>query len=154
MNRVNNKVLLLIIVVLLITNGVVIALYFFRAPAKKSPARNGRGSVEYMTRELGLDETQASKFNTLWEENNQRNKPLNDSIRVSREELYSYLNTNPQPDSLVQAAAARIARFEQQVLLHNYAHFRQVKEICTPEQQVKLDTLLKKMGNRRMTRRN
>ncbi|ULQ52651.1 hypothetical protein [Flavihumibacter fluvii] len=152
MNRIKFKTLVIIIGVLLISNLLIIGLYLFQGKDKKRTARNGRSPIEYMTRELGLDETQARQFTVFYEENNQKNKPLNDSIRARREQLYQYLRMEPQPDSLINAEAEKIAGYEKQLMLNNYAHFRKLNGICSAGQQVKLDTLLRKMGNRRVRR--
>lgn len=116
--------------------------------------RNRPSAVEYMTRELELNKEQSGQFNLLWSENNEKNKPLYDSIRVNREALYQTLKSVPQPDSAIGSITDRMARFEKQLALNNYVHFRKLTSTCTPEQQVKLDSLLKKMGNKRSARRN
>jgi len=107
-----------------------------------------------MTRELELNKEQSGQFNLLWSENNEKNKPLYDSIRVNREALYQTLKSVPQPDSAIGSITDKMARFEKQLALNNYVHFRKLTSMCTPEQQVKLDSLLKKMGNKRSARRN
>ena len=101
--------------------------------------RNRPSAVEYMTRELELNKEQSGQFNLLWSENNEKNKPLYDSIRVNREALYQTLKSVPQPDSAISAITDKMARFEKQLALNNYVHFRKLTSMCTPEQQVKLD---------------
>lgn len=154
MNRINNKTLLLIIVVLLVSNLSLLGLYFFggNQPQKKT-GRTDRSPVEFMVRELELNTEQSASFNTLWESTKEKNRPLYDSMRLRREELYSYLKTEPQPDSLIRLVTSRMAAIEQQLSLNNYEHFRQLRSFCDDRQQVKLDTLIHRMGKRMQRRR-
>jgi hypothetical protein len=66
-----------------------------------------------------------------------------------RADLYNRLKTGSQPDSLAIRLADRIGEFEKQVVLNNNIYFGKVRAICSPEQQIKLDTVILKMGNRR-----
>lgn len=154
MTPINNKTLMIIIGALLVSNIILLSLYLNREIGGKKTLRNRPSAVEYMTRELELNKEQSGQFNLLWSENNEKNKPLYDSIRVNREALYQTLKSVPQPDSAVSSITDRMARFEKQLALNNYEHFRKLTSMCTPEQQVKLDSLLKKMGNKRSARRN
>lgn len=154
MTPINNKTLMIIIGALLVSNLILLGLYLNRDIGGKKTIRNRPTAVEYMTRELELNKDQSGQFNLLWSENNEKNKPLYDSIRVNREALYQTLKSIPQPDSAIIAITDKMARFEKQLALNNYVHFRKLTSMCTPEQQVKLDSLLKKMGNKRSARRN
>lgn len=154
MNRINNKTLLLIIAVLLVSNFSLLALYISGGKQQqKKTSRTEHSPVEFMVRELQLNEEQAGSFNTLWESTREKNRPLYDSMRVKREELYGYLKTEPQPDSLIRAATSGMAAIEQQLALNNYEHFRQLRSFCDSGQQVRLDTLIQRMGKRMQRRR-
>lgn len=154
MNRISNKILITILVILLVSNLTLLWLFLDRDSARKRSGRGNRSPVEYVTKELDLNKEQSAQFARLWEENNQSNKPLYDSIRIYRESLYKNLEASPQPDSTINTTTDRIAGFEKQLALNNYAHFRKLSAICSAEQQVKLDTMLKKMGNKRAVRRS
>jgi hypothetical protein len=154
MNRINNKTLMIIIGVLLVSNLILLGLYLNRELGRKKLGKSNRSPIDFMARELQLNDAQTSSFAKLWADNNERNKPIVDSIRSGREQLYQYLRTSPQPDSLIMSITEKIARFDRQLTLNNYAHFRKVSELCSSDQQVRLDSLLKKMGNKRALRRN
>lgn len=144
MSRINNKTLLIIIGVLLLSNIALLAFHFL--PGRESRSRN---PADYMIRELKLDSVQARSFHQLWETNKEKNKPLYDSMRSGKDNLFSYLKNEPQPDSLINAAIQRVNVYDSQLLLNNYEHFKKLRAICRPEQQVKLDSIILKMGKRR-----
>ena len=154
MNRIHNKTLLLIIAALLISNLSLLALYFFGGnQSQKKTGRTDRSPVEFMVRELELNTEQSARFNTLWESTKEKNRPLYDSMKLRREELYGYLKTEPQPDSAIREVTSRMAVIEQQLSLNNYEHFRQLRSFCDARQQDKLDTLIQRMGKRNQRRR-
>lgn len=148
MKQMNPKTLLVIITVLLASNIILLGTYFIRNRSQHERSGSDRSPVEYMTRELKLDQQQSGQFRSLWEANRNRNKAIYDSLRIARERLFGYLKQEPQPDSLITITSASMAGMEQALILNNYRHFRELRKICTPEQQVKLDTLITRMGKR------
>lgn len=144
MNRINNKTLLLIIAVLLLSN--IFLLVFYRLPPKEN---QDKGPVDYMARELNLDERQRAGFDELWTANRARNKPYYDSLRLIKDSLFGLLPVQPAPDSQIHAMTLRINQYDNRILLNNFDHFKKLRAICDAEQQVKLDTVIRKMGRRR-----
>ena len=144
MNRINNKTLLLIIAVLLLSN--ILLLIFYRVPPKEN---QNKGPVDFISKELVLNDKQSAGFDTLWSANRARNKPLYDALRQTKDSLFGLLAVQPQPDSLIQAMVGRINQFDNRILLNNLEHFKKLRVICNAEQQIKLDTVIRKMGRRR-----
>ncbi|MCF1716028.1 hypothetical protein L0U88_15415 [Flavihumibacter sp. RY-1] len=144
-----NKTLIIVIAALLISNLVLLGAYFW-GREKKTPQtnRNDRSPVEYMTREIGFDSTQKQQFRELWETVSNNNRGLYDSIRQNREALYANLKLEPQPETLIDSLAGKIAGFEKQISMNNYRHFRKVRAICSNEQQVKLDTVINRLAKK------
>ena len=144
-----NKTLIIVIAALLISNLVLLGAYFW-GREKKTPQnnKNDRSPVEYMTREIGFDSTQKQQFKEYWESVSGNNRQLYDSIRINREVLYSNLKLEPQPEALVDSLAGKIAGFEKQISLNNYRHFKKVREMCSEEQQVKLDSVINRLAKK------
>ena len=69
-------------------------------------------------------------------------KPFFDSIHSSKDSFFNLLSFDAS-DSMVNKTAAIIG--EKQVLLdlHMYRHLKNVRELCTPEQLPKFDSLFK-----------
>jgi hypothetical protein len=148
MKNMNNKTLVIIISVLLVSNLALLGMYMVRGNEAAKEKKVEKSPSDYMVRELQLNEQQATQFKTMWEMIKEKNRPVYDSLRSQREILYSYLRTEPQPGSQIDAAATAISGYEKQLVLNNYEHFRRVRAILDQAQQVKLDTLINKMGKR------
>lgn len=148
MNRINNKTLVLIIVVLLAANLVLI--FMLKNPAETGKRNRGnRNPADYFKKELQLSADQASRFSELYENHSASNKMLYDLLRERRIALYEHLKQVDQPDSIAGVLSDSIAAIEKQLVLNNYTHFTQLRKICDPGQQTKLDSLVHRMGNRR-----
>ncbi len=144
-----NRTLIIVIAVLLVSNLVLLGAYFFGKQEKKpSENRADRTPAGFMTRELGLDSTQAQQFRELWDTVSAKNKIIFDSLRTNREALYSLLKQEPQPDSMIRVLAGKVGEFEKQITLNNYSHFRKVRAICNETQQIKLDSVITRMAKR------
>ena len=153
MTNMNNKTLIIIISVLLVSNLALLGMYMVRGNKATKEKKVERSPSDYMVRELQLNDQQATQFKSMWETIREKNRPVYDSLRNRRETLYGYLKTEPQPATQIDAAATAISGFEKQLVLNNYEHFRRVRSILDATQQVKLDTLINKMG-KRLGRRN
>lgn len=148
MKNMNNKTLIIIISVLLVSNLALLGMYMVRGNEASREKKVERSPSDYMVRELQLNDQQATQFKTMWETIKEKNKPVYDSLRNQREILYNYLKSEPQPAAQIDVAATAIAGYEKQLVLNNYEHFRRVRTILDATQQVKLDTLINKMGKR------
>ncbi len=143
MKRVNNKTLLIIIGVLLVSNLALLFMYF--KPGTPPPRNPG----DFMIRELNLDQAQSAQFRTLFDSTKSRNKPLYDSVRFYKDQLFGYLKQPAASDSLLQSTIRRMNVFEDSTLMNNYRHFQAIRAFCNPEQQQRLDSVILRFNRRR-----
>ena len=60
-------------------------------------------------------------------------------------DFYSLIYSNQVPDSMVNAAADMIAEKQKVLDLYMFKHFKQVRNICAPDQLEKFDSAIKKV---------
>ncbi len=147
----NNKALIFLVVFLLLSN-IGLLLYFLvfnRSGSKNGPGRKGDFSiVDYVKKEVGFTDEQSIQFVKLHEENRDTLKILGENIRVSKNELFKLLREGNAPDSLITVAAGQLAENQKKMELTMFYHFKKVRTLCKPEQQVKFDSLVSRMNNR------
>ena len=149
MNRINNKTLLIIIGVLLISNLLLIGMFLFKDKKHgRASQRQERNPVNFMARELSLNDEQAKSFSILWENTKEINRPVYDSLRIAREALYGYLRNENTDDTTIDMASGRIGNLEQRLAVNNFHHFRKLYEMCDSSQKIKLDSLIIRMNRR------
>ena len=125
---------------LLVAN--IATLIFFWLGRQKPPRRQDLPAREFLIRELGFDGVQSREFLALAEAHARRADSLRHEIRRSKEAMYGLLSRELSGDSLILAAAQSVAQLTEALDLHNMDHFRQVRAICSRDQQVRFDRIL------------
>ena len=129
----NNGLKYLVIAALLVNAATLIFFFVTRAPRKGRPPKE---TFDKITEELKLDNDQQKIYSSLRKQHHRTHDSLLQLIAEKRQILYS-----PKPaslDSIIQP----IGQLQQQIELITYQHFKEVRKICTPEQQAKLDKML------------
>ena len=148
----NNKALIFLVVILLLSNiGLLLYFFVWKKTDHKAggPPRGEFSIVDYMKKEVGFNDEQAKQFQQLHELNRDSLKIIGDSIRSAKNSLYKLLQQpSPANDSDVRYAVTALSSYQQRMELRMFRHFQRVRAICTPEQQVKLDSMVIRMNNR------
>jgi Spy/CpxP family protein refolding chaperone len=155
MNMITNKkwVLLLLAVLLMVNIGLMLSFYFFG----KKPV-DGRKIPETpsLYRQLDLTKEQEQLFRKRKESYLKDMKPVWDDIRQSKDSLYKRLSDPSTDDSTINALTTVIAQKTMRSEEILFGHFRELRKLCTPSQQVAFDTLVPQMlsrsGNRNRNR--
>ncbi|MGC4103520.1 Spy/CpxP family protein refolding chaperone [Ferruginibacter sp.] len=143
----NNNRWLSIITLVLLTANIVTLGYLWTHKAKDTggtplPPPPGGQVFEFVTKELQLDSVQLQQYKALRDEHQAGQKPLQDSIRRSKEALFELLKMQNAPDSLVQHLSNKAAAAEQQLDLFTFKHFQKLRAICNATQQKKFDEII------------
>lgn len=117
-------------------------LILFWLGRQKPPRRHDLSAKEFLIRELRFDSVQSMEFMALAEVHSRRADSLRLEIRRSKEAMYGLLSRELSGDSLIRAAVHSVAMLTEALDLHNMDHFRQVRAICSREQQVRFDRIL------------
>jgi periplasmic protein CpxP/Spy len=102
----------------------------------------------YLARELQLSKEQVSTFNSMKEEHFRMMKPLWEEINKSKDSLYRQMNNPAMNDSAISAFTERLAEKNKKADELMFRHFRELRKQCTPEQQLKFDTLIPQIMTR------
>ena len=139
-----NKILAFSTVALLVIN---VVLVFFLWKNKKHEGEPGipvnRG--DWMVKELKLNDQQKAEHKKIKDDHFARLKPVNDSITFGRSHLYSLLKDSVTNDSLVHLYAGIVGEKHTLASIYTFEHFKKIRAICDPQQQVKLDSLIQKI---------
>ncbi len=149
-----NKLLVITTIVLLLVNLVLV--YFLwnnkRGHGRSKERKQERG--DWVVKELQLDENQKAEHKKIRDAHFSALKPVFDSITSARRSLYSLIKDSSASDSTVQHYVQAIGTYHSQLTQHTFDHFKQLRTICNPDQQKKLDSLMLKivedMGRKRV----
>lgn len=107
-------------------------------PAGGPPEGPGKRIIH----DLGLNQKQQQKFEALKQTHRAAMERLRQRGGELRDEYFELLKNSLPDTSLVRQKARAIARNQEDIEMATFEHFREVRKICTPEQQKKFDAII------------
>ena len=151
MNTITNNKWFLFLLGFLFLANIALLLSFFVFGERSGPykdSRSGRQDSGYLSKELLLSKEQNDAFSKMKEDHFKTMKPLWAEIRQTKDSLFRQMNNPNLDDSTISAFTDRIAAKNKMADELMFRHFRELRKLCTPEQQQKFDTLIPQMFNR------
>jgi Spy/CpxP family protein refolding chaperone len=101
---------------------------------------------EIIIERLHFDANQQKEYGQLIEWHRRKIRQLEDSIRVSKNELYMLFNNDIVDEKAKVTLINEIALFQKQIEATHFKHFEDIKKLCKPEQQVYFNELTEELG--------
>jgi len=137
-----NKILIFIIAVLLIANIAMLVVYKKSEDEKKVIADRSRfGLTPFLKEQIKFTEPQMTDFEKLKTKQKETLRPIFDSLKSAKTDLYSLLDKPAISDSTVNLLASNIGKYQGEIDYKFFTYFQNVRNLCTPEQRAKFDTL-------------
>jgi len=134
----NSKFYKIAIALLLLLNIGTLAFMWLNRP----PPPGARGPFMFLVKATGMDKAQQATYRQLRDVHHSRMEDFQQQNRQLRGQLFDYLAQKDQNDSQVQLLADSIAAVKRQEEMLTFEHFRRVREICRPDQQLKFDAAI------------
>lgn len=129
-----SNILKYIVFAALLINAITLVFFWLKRPAHKPPKRIENIVID----ELKMDTKQQAIYTKQHKAHHRTHDSLLQLIAAQRRILYAQKQgTN---DTILQ----KIGTLQQEIELVTYNHFIDVRNICTPEQQIILDNLLER----------
>tara|TARA_R110002096_G_scaffold434442_2_gene655984 strand:+ start:8245 stop:8754 length:510 start_codon:yes stop_codon:yes gene_type:complete len=103
----------------------------------------------FMADKVGLNQTQMAQYFSLQETHREKMDDLQSQINTKRKELFDLLKIEGNHTELVDSITSQIGTLSAETEETTYKHFASIRAICTPEQLVKLDNILKEAMRKR-----
>jgi protein CpxP len=134
------------LLLLLVLNTSLLVMLLLKHPGPPPPPENPPfaqgGPREFLVHELKMDSPQIRNYDTLIKFHHANMDFIQKDIRVHRDSLIDQLGNPAFDSSQVNAIADRIGKDQSQIERNNFEHFRQVRSLCRPEQQLKFDSII------------
>ena len=148
-NVLRNKVLVSIIGILLLAN-IALLVFFISGMKKPDLERPGQQKPAYSTEsflqtKIGFTDQQITLFNKLKEEHHQKLFPLFEDLRKTKDQFFVMVKDS-QSTSYIDSMAVEIGEKQRTLDRNVFETIREVRNICTPQQQVAFDSLLPKIA--------
>ena len=144
------KLLTITVIGLLLLNFATLGFLFISGTKGHKPPHDipeGRHEPkEIIIERLHFDANQQKEYGQLIEWHRRKIRQLEDSIRVSKNELYMLLNDDKIDEKAKVTLINQIALFQKQIEATHFKHFEDIKKLCKPEQQVYFNELTEEFG--------
>jgi Spy/CpxP family protein refolding chaperone len=138
------RFLYLVIVVLLLLNAGSLAFMIMHRPHRGGPPE----VAHWLAAELKLTTEQEQQYKQLLQQHREKMDAIQQTDRELHDRFFAQLKTAEPDTLLVNSIADSIAANRVQIELLTFNHFRQIRSICTVEQQQKFDAVIDEVLHR------
>ena len=148
-NPSKNKTLVFIIVVLLLAN-VAILVYFLwlKQPDKPIVRSSGDRFEDALKKDVGFSDAQVAQYKQLKNAKWDKIKLRFDDLRTAKDYFFHFISVEDVNDSLLNNAADTVAQRQKSLDLQAFIHLKELRKVCTPEQQPQYDSLVQRIFHR------
>ncbi len=141
-----SKLLLIIIGILLLSNIVLLSFLMLNKPTPKRGMRGDRYALisNFLKIDMGFSKEQLQQYDTLNAHYRKTIKAMFDSVRDEKENHLKDLSSTHFSDSAITATATLSVSKQKDIEVVIFRHFKDIRSMCTPEQQPKFDSLFYK----------
>lgn len=145
-----NKILILAIGTLLATN-IAMLVFFLNKPGTHRGFKRGREQAltEFVQKDLGFSQAQMQQFDSLGKQHKEKVGQLMDTLRNKKEQVLKDLAQAGFSDSAIHESANHSVSGQAAIELLMLQHFRNIRNLCTPTQQSKFDTMYYQLWHRK-----
>lgn len=132
----------IVIVVLIVINLATLSSIWFLKPNHHRSLPHDRG-MSFLANELGVNGSDKQKLDAMELNHHSEKRELLEKNKQLREKLFGLLKHNDGDSIKVNKYVDSILLNQRHIELMTYYHFRDVKSMCSPEQQIKLEEIIK-----------
>ncbi|MBO0934406.1 Spy/CpxP family protein refolding chaperone [Fibrella aquatilis] len=138
------KLLTVAVVFLLIINFLTVGRWLLQpaGPPPGSGVGRPNGPAELINQRLHFSESQRQQYRLLIDQHQQALRPLNREAARLYGAYYGLLAQTPPDTARAAAFSQQIAQNQRLIAGVNFAHFRQIKALCRPDQQADFTRLV------------
>jgi hypothetical protein len=147
----NNKLLLLVIGFLLVTNITMLLFFMNGRPAERRNMRAERKAmmISFLKKEIGFSQEQLTQYDSLTEQHKRKVRSMFESAGKDKEGQVKQLTADNFSDSSINSIAGVASTKQKEMEIEMFTHFKYVRNICTPAQLPKFDSLFYTMLNKK-----
>ena len=147
-----SKLLSVAVIILLLTNIAMLVFFFCcKGPAKKNQRSGGRETMvkEFLQKEIGFTAQQVQQYDTLSKQHREKIKASFEEMKTAKENMYKEIGSSAFSDSVITATAAKSSAMQKEMEVKMLLHFKEIRNLCTPKQQSKFDSLFYKIWSKK-----
>ena len=134
---------------MIVLNGAVLVTFFIKSqPEETIPSQDcgqGASANSALIDELGLTGEQKTRVLAINEQYRRTAEPVAEGIRENRGKILSELESDHPDTLLIRNCIDTIAMLQAEIQLKNIQQYLDLKEVCTPDQALRLSALYRNL---------
>ena len=141
MSTERSKLLWVTVISLLVLNFFTLAfIWFHHPPGDHFPQRPPVG--EFLVHELNLNDNQVKLFDELKRAHHEKVEKIQKELHVMHDSYFDLLKSDNVDSTKVNSIADQMSALQKETELITFNHFKDVRNILTPEQKTKFDSVI------------
>ena len=141
----SGKSLLFIIAILLLSNIVLVVLLISGGQHKSGHHDRKEAITAFLKNEIGFDQNQINRYDSLSKLHEEKTKDFFEDIKESKQLQFKLLGIEGFSDTAINNVVSRLTEKQKEMNLQMLEHVRDIRNLCTPAQQQKFDSLFYKI---------
>lgn len=127
---------------MLVINGVLIVMLFSGRDKSQRPFERKGGFMEKVSNDLGLEEEQKTAYFEMAKAHRLRMRNIHARHRELMQSYFQYLKDPEINEEKIANTLEALVVLEEEKLLATYAHFNDLRGICTEEQKERFELII------------
>lgn len=145
-----SKILLILIGILLVTNIILVGLVVLKPNQRKGIRGDKFGMISsFLQNEMAFNKEQLQQYDSLNRRHRLQMKVVFDSMRKDKELQFKKLTAENFSDSAINTTADISGKKQKAVELVMFNYFKNIRNLCSPQQLPKFDSMFYKTLNKR-----
>jgi periplasmic protein CpxP/Spy len=143
------RFLVICVVLLLALNTTTLLFLFFNQRPQNLPLGPPPGNANrFIIQELSLTQQQQQQYAQLWQQFQQQLQQIQTADKQLHQQYFELLKQDPADSIVIDTIVNNISQQRRLMELALYNHFKQLRTICTAEQQQKFNQLIDEIMRR------
>jgi protein CpxP len=144
------RILMLVAVILLLTNICMLVFFLYNKESGRRGAHGGREGMmtEFLQKEIGFTPQQIQQYDSLNKQHREKMKALFEEAGKNREAQVKQLAAAGFSDSVINSISIQSAEKQKQLMVQMFGNLKDIRQICSPAQLPKFDSLIYKVIGR------
>jgi protein CpxP len=145
-----NKILVIIIITLLIINIGTMLFFILKGHEQRGLHSNIKAAIpEFLQNDIGFNSQQMAQFDSLKKVQNEKFKVTMEDMRTSKQGEFKQLGDAAFSDSVMNDMVNHSLEKQKILELQFFQYIKDIRKICTSDQQAKFDTSFYKILSRK-----
>lgn len=136
-----------VIAILVLLNLGLIGWMFF-GHSGMPPGAGGPAAFRFLERELALTDQQEQLVIASREALSEQSRPLEDSARALRKQLFALTRQSPLPVAEADQITRQLGNIIAQLERNRFQHFKEIRDVLNSDQQSRFDNILDELAQR------